>query len=85
MSSCVNSKIVGGCTVEPQELPWLCGLLHDGEMVCGATLLQQEPHVLVTAAHCVDQAKYGTVILTPLSDKDLCFSGPWSLCAAGIS
>eukprot|EP00092_Neocalanus_flemingeri_P013267 GFUD01014299.1.p1 GENE.GFUD01014299.1~~GFUD01014299.1.p1 ORF type:complete len:693 (+),score=166.52 GFUD01014299.1:3-2081(+) len=57
MISCVNPKIVGGCPVEPQELPWLCGLLHDGEMRCGATLLQESPPVLLTAAHCVDNTK----------------------------
>ena len=57
MSSCVNFKIVGGCPLEPQELPWLCGLLHDGQVVCGATLLQESPPALVTAAHCVDEDK----------------------------
>ena len=56
MSSCLT-KIIGGCALEPLELPWLCGLLHEGVMVCGATLLQQAPHVVVTAAHCVTQDK----------------------------
>ena len=57
MGSCVKAKIVGGCEVEPHELPWLCALLHDGRAVCGATVLKLDPPLVVTAAHCIDHTK----------------------------
>ena len=56
MSSCLT-KIVGGCSVEQGELPWLCGLLHDEVLVCGASLIQNQPGVVVTAAHCLSDTR----------------------------
>ena len=62
---CVTSKIVGGCLVRPGELPWLCGLEVEGELRCGATVIQlsSSHSILLTAAHCLQAASSVLAIL----------------------
>ncbi|XP_047469977.1 chymotrypsinogen A-like [Penaeus chinensis] len=50
-----GSRIVGGEEATPNEWPWQAALrfLSNGEVFCGATLVQDS--WLVTASHCVEQ------------------------------
>jgi len=59
------TRIVGGRIAQPHQFPYQAGLLIEipafGTALCGGSLVSQR--TTLTAAHCVDGATSGTVIL----------------------
>ncbi|KAH9390643.1 hypothetical protein TYRP_022879 [Tyrophagus putrescentiae] len=49
--------VVGGTATAPHEFPWAVGLLYDGRLICGGTLLSAR--TILSAAHCVSSGGVG--------------------------
>ena len=50
----LNTRIVGGQDARENQFPWQCGILNsDGSFYgCGATIINCDPVIIVSAAHC---------------------------------
>ncbi|MGJ2342679.1 S1 family serine peptidase, partial [Salmonella enterica subsp. enterica serovar Paratyphi A] len=57
----VNNRIVGGEEAVPNAWPWQVGLFIDGLYFCGGSLISDT--VILTAAHCTDDATFFRVVL----------------------
>uniref|UniRef100_T1J1Z5 Peptidase S1 domain-containing protein n=1 Tax=Strigamia maritima TaxID=126957 RepID=T1J1Z5_STRMM len=57
------SKVVGGEETEPSEFPWMAAFMYNGNLRCGATLINDR--FVVTAAHCVQgiNSRYARIYL----------------------
>lgn len=49
----VDHRIFGGQEAKPGSWPWQVSLKHDGDHLCGGTLIH--PEWIVTASHCFEQ------------------------------
>ncbi len=52
MTATTQMKIVGGSATTIEERPWQVALRHDGEFVCGGSILSNR--YILTAQHCVE-------------------------------
>ena len=54
----VNSRIVGGQNAQENQFPWQCGILNSDNSFfgCGATIISCDPVIIVSAAHCFQDA-----------------------------
>ena len=50
----LNTRIVGGEAATENQFPWTCGILTSDNKFygCGATIINCNPVVIVSAAHC---------------------------------
>merc|ERR1711936_276288 len=63
----INNRVVGGQAASENQLPWQCGIMHPDNTFtgCAATLINCDPAILVTAAHC-----FGSEANTPALQYD---------------
>lgn len=54
----LESRIVNGLPIEASKFPWMVSLRSDLYHFCGASLINIDPIVMLSAAHCLDSFRY---------------------------